>query len=102
MTMKIFLLTLLPASVFVSAQLKERKLILPKKDTSTIQRPDRNPPETTFPGQKNDVYKMPVAQPDRKTSYSSLKENRKDTTDYKILNATPPKAKKERGNLPLK
>jgi len=100
--MKILLLTLLTGSVFIHAQLKERKLILPKKDTATIQRPDRNPPETTFPGQKNNAYKMPVVQPDQKTSYSSLKEKRKDTTDYKILNATPPKAKKERGNLPLK
>lgn len=102
MTMKIFLLSLLTASVFVSAQLKERKLILPKKDTARVQRPDRNLPEITFPGQKSDAYKMPVAQPDQKTSYSSLKENRKDTTDYKILNATPPKSKKEHGDLPSK
>lgn len=102
MTMKIFLLSLLTASVFVSAQLKERKLILPKKDTATIQRPDRNPAKKTIPGQKNDAYKMPVAQPDQKTSYSSLKENRKDTTEYKILNATPPRTKKERSDLPSK
>ncbi|MCW3162255.1 hypothetical protein [Chryseobacterium oryctis] len=37
---------------------------------------------------------MPVAKPKDSSIYSGLKNSKTDTTDYKILNATPPEKKK--------
>jgi hypothetical protein len=90
--MKTLLISLIFISASVSAQEKEKTKPLPKIDTSKIYRYKYNDPKKIKEEEPyKSMDKMPVAKPKNQTAYSALKEPKKDTSKYKILNATPPK-----------
>lgn len=91
--MKIIVIPVILISVAVSAQQKEKKLPIPP-DTLKQKKFDfqdkRIQPEDT----QKKMYKMPSAKPDASV-YSSLKDKRKDSTDYKMLNSIVPEKQLE-------
>ncbi|MEC3876316.1 hypothetical protein [Chryseobacterium salviniae] len=76
------LIPMIMISATISAQQKE-KLPIPQgsEKEKKIQLPDK---ELKFGDMQNKMYKMPCAKADESV-YSSLKDKRKDSTDYKIL-----------------
>lgn len=87
--MKALSVTLIVFSVAVSAQQKENKAAWPKKDTAKVHVSD-----SVQNVKRQDLYKMPSLKPDP-SKYSSLKDKRKDSTDYKMLNAMIPEKKED-------
>ncbi len=87
--MKALSVTLIVFSTAVSAQQKERKPLWPKKDSTEIRLSD-----SVQKVKRQDLYKMPSLKPDG-SKYSSLRDTRKDSTDYKMLNAMKPEKKEE-------
>ncbi|WP_263603125.1 hypothetical protein [Chryseobacterium sp. PET-29] len=86
--MKILVLPVILFAVSASGQQKEKKLLIPH-DTTKYKKsyfPDKEM-KPSDPQRK--IYKMPSAKPDESV-YSSLKDKRKDTTDYKMLNSIIP------------
>jgi hypothetical protein len=86
--MKIIVISFILISVTVSAQQKEKKLPIPS-DTLKQNKFDRQDKRIQPEDPQKKMYKMPAAKPDA-SAYSSLKDKRKDTIDYKILNAVIP------------
>lgn len=87
--MKILSVSFVMISVAVSAQQKDKKNVLPKIDTAKVHVSD-----SLQKAKRQDLYKMPSLKPDA-SKYSSLKDNRKDSTDYKMLNAMVPEKKED-------
>ncbi|WEK70702.1 MAG: hypothetical protein P0Y62_03905 [Candidatus Chryseobacterium colombiense] len=87
--MKLLLIPIIFVSVALSAQSIEKKvpLLKPKKDTLNMKVADLN---TTKKIKQNDMYKILIVKPENPEIYACLKDKRKDTTEYKILNSTPP------------
>jgi hypothetical protein len=82
------LIPMILLSVTISAQQKQ-KLPIPhnSEKQKKIKLPDK---EVKFDKTQNKIYKMPFVEADE-SFYSSLKDKRKDTTDYKILNSIVPR-----------
>lgn len=92
--MRIVLVSVIFISTAISAQQKDKKTVLPKMDTAKVKTftlPDQNLKPKDL---QKEMYKMPSAKPDE-SLYSSLKDNRKDSTDYKMLNAMIPEKKED-------
>lgn len=87
--MRILLIPAVLISIAVLGQQKENKLLMPKKDTIRQKKYDLQNKKLQREDPQNKMYKMPSAKPDQ-TRYSSLKDKRKDTTDYKMLNSIIP------------
>lgn len=82
------LIPIILLSVTISAQQKER---LPTPQNSEKQKKIKlQNKEMKFDKTQNTIYKMPCVKADE-SLYSSLKDKRKDTTDYKILNSIIPR-----------
>lgn len=81
----------------VSAQ--QKKLVLPKKDTAKVHAFDTLNQDQSAKDHQKKMYEIPSVKPDE-SMYSSLKDKRKDTTDYKILNSLKPE--KPEPELPSK
>ncbi|KQT23196.1 hypothetical protein ASG22_12485 [Chryseobacterium sp. Leaf405] len=92
--MKLLFIAITCISSSIFAQQKEKKIVPPKKDSVKINKfdPNRRKLESPQNDEKN-IYKMPVAKP-KDTIYSKMKNKKRDTTDYKILNATKPEESK--------
>lgn len=95
--MRLLLVALTFISISISAQEKERKQLSPKVDTIKMFKQDIKKNKLSDPkDQDRNLYKMPNAKPKEGSVYSSLKDKKKDSTDYKILNSvTPEKPKQE-------
>jgi hypothetical protein len=91
--MKIVFFTLLFISISLSAQQKEKRQLIPKTDTARIKNPNDDRKNINPPDQQKNLYKMPNAKPAHDSVYSGMKDKRKDTTDYKILNGMIPQNK---------
>lgn len=76
-------------STTVSGQQKEKKLLIPREDTIRQKKDGLQDKKTQPEDSQNKMYKMPSVKPDE-TRYSSLKDKKKDTTDYKMLNSIIP------------
>ncbi|WP_394660439.1 hypothetical protein [uncultured Chryseobacterium sp.] len=87
--MKIVSLSFIMFSVVVSAQQKGKKNRLPKIDSADVRSED-----SIQNIKQKDLYKMSFLKPDA-SKYSSLKDKRKDPTDYKILNAMIPEKRED-------
>jgi hypothetical protein len=88
--MRITLLAILLFSASLSAQQKIRKPLMPRTDSVKVYKMDS---KTIQPPQKSDqrnLYKMPSAKPKEGTEYSSLKDQRQDKNDYRMLNSISP------------
>lgn len=87
--MKLLLIPIIIISVSLSAQNTEKKVpsLKLKKDTLDIKIADLN---TSKKNKQKDLYKILVLKPKNPEMYACLKDKRKDTTEYKILNSTPP------------
>lgn len=92
--MKILIIPVLLFAVSASGQQKEKKLLIPPDTTK--QKKSYFPDKEIKPSDsQRKIYRMPSAKPDESV-YSSLKDKRKDTTDYKMLNSMAPDKRKER------
>ncbi|WP_346985332.1 hypothetical protein [Chryseobacterium sp. POE27] len=85
--MKIVVASFIIISVSVSAQ--QKKLVLPKKDTAKVHTFDPLNQDQKAKDHQKKMYEIPSVKPDE-SMYSSLKDKRKDTTDYKMLNSLKP------------
>lgn len=85
--MKIVLASFIIISVSISAQ--QKKLVLPKKDIAKVHAFDPRNQELKLNNHQKKMYEIPSVKPDE-SMYSSLKDKRKDTTDYKMLNSLKP------------
>ncbi|WP_449387417.1 hypothetical protein [Chryseobacterium lineare] len=85
--MKIVVTSFIIISVSVSAQ--QKKLVLPKKDTAKVHTFDPLNQDLKATDHQKKMYEIPSVKPDE-SMYSSLKDKRKDTTDYKMLNSLKP------------
>jgi hypothetical protein len=95
--MRLLIIALTFISISVSAQEKEKKQLSPKVDTIKMRKPDLSKNKLTNPkDQERNLYKMPNAKPKDEAVYSSLKEKKRDTTDYKILNSVTPEKSKQK------
>ena len=94
--MRLLVMAVTFISISVSAQEKEKKQLIPRTDTTKLYKLDSKkiqPPQRM--DQQKNLYKMPTAKPEDTAVYSKIKNKKKDTTDYKILNSiTPEKTKK--------
>lgn len=95
--MKIVLASVIIISVSVSAQ--QKKPVLPKKDTAKVHAFDPRNQDLKPKDLEKKIYEIPSVKPDE-SMYSSLKDKRKDTTDYKMLNSLKPE--KPQPELPPK
>jgi len=93
--MKILIIPVILFAVSASGQQKEKKLLIPKEDTISKKELDLQSKKIQPENQQNKIYKMPSLKPDD-SRYSSLKDKRKDTTDYKMLNSMAPDKRKNR------
>jgi len=92
--MKIVFFAFLFISVSLSAQeKKKRQLIIPETDTVRMKKTDPNKNNINPADPQKGLYKMPNAKPDHDSVYSGMRDKRKDTTDYKILNGMAPEPK---------
>jgi hypothetical protein len=91
--MKIVFFIALFISVSLSAQQKEKRQRIPKTDTVRMKKPDAGKKNINPASSQKDLYKMPNLKPARDSVYSGMKDKRKDTTDYKILNGMIPQNK---------
>jgi hypothetical protein len=91
--MKIVFFIALFISVSLSAQQKEKRQLIPKTDTVRMKKPDAGKKNINPASSQKDLYKMPNAKPAHDSVYSGMKDKRKDTTDYKILNGIIPENK---------
>lgn len=85
--MKIVLASFIIISASISAQ--QKKLVLPKKDTVEVHTFDPLNQNMKPKDHQKKMYEIPSVKPDE-SMYSSLKDKRKDTTDYKMLNSLKP------------
>ncbi|WP_426278162.1 hypothetical protein ACN9MN_02240 [Chryseobacterium sp. S-02] len=87
--MKLLLIPIIFIAVSLSAQNTEKNdpTLKLKKDTLYIKIADLN---TSKKAKQKDLYKILVARLENPEIYACLKDKRKDTTDYKILNSTLP------------
>jgi len=87
--MKLLLIPIIFITVSLSAQNTDKKapFLKSKKDTLNMKITDLN---TSKKAKRKDLYKILVARPENPEIYACLKDKRKDTTDYKILNSTLP------------
>ncbi|WP_027385307.1 hypothetical protein [Chryseobacterium gregarium] len=92
--MKIIFFTFVFISVSLSAQQKEKRQLIPKTDTVRMKKPDLNTKDINSAEREKDLYKIPTARPANDSVYSGMKDKRKDSTDYKILNGITPENKK--------
>ncbi|MCJ8155534.1 hypothetical protein MKJ01_17380 [Chryseobacterium sp. SSA4.19] len=91
--MKLLFIALTCISTSMFAQQKERKVIPFKKDSVKINKFDPNRMGLQLqPDNQGNIYQMPVKKP-TDTIYSRMKNKKKDTTDYKILNSVKPEEK---------
>ncbi len=88
--MKIVFFTALFISVSLSAQQKEKRPLIPKTDTVRMKKSDARKKSINPTDSQKDLYKMSNAKPAYDSVYSGMKDKRKDTTDYKILNGMTP------------
>jgi len=89
--MKILLFPFLLISITLAAQKKERKLILPKTDTTKIIK--LNEPKEIqgkMGADQQKQYKMLTVTPKDTAAYMALKEPKKDYSKYRILNSDIP------------
>ncbi|MGK6341205.1 hypothetical protein ACMGDK_03140 [Chryseobacterium sp. DT-3] len=86
--MKILLFPLFLISITLTAQKKERKLILPKTDTTKIN--DLKEIKEKTDTDRKEQYKMLTVTPKDTAAYMALKEPKKDYSKYKILNPDIP------------
>lgn len=87
--MKLLLIPIVFIFVSLSAQNTEKKVpfFKSKKDTLNMKITDFS---TSKKAKRKDLYKMLILKPENPEIYACLKDKRKDTTEYKILNSTPP------------
>lgn len=85
--MKLLCIPLILVSVSIFAQKTEKKIPFLKTDTLNTQIADLL---NSKKDQQKDLYKILVVKPKDTAIYSCLKDKRKDTTAYKILNLTFP------------
>jgi len=89
--MKILLFPFLLISITLTAQKKERKLILPKADTTKILKPnDLKEIQEKTDTDRKELYKILTVTPKDTAAYMALKEPKKDHTKYRILNPDIP------------
>lgn len=89
--MKILLFPLLLISITLTAQKKERKLILPKADTTRINKlNDPKEIQEKTGTDRKEQYKMLTVMPKDTAAYMALKEPKKDYSKYRILNPDIP------------
>jgi len=92
--MKILVIPVIFFAVSASGQQKEKKLLIPKEDVISKKELDLQSKKKQPENQQNKIYKMPSLKPDD-GRYSSLKDKRKDTTDYKMLNSITPQKRSD-------
>ncbi|MCA6066262.1 hypothetical protein JI747_003665 [Chryseobacterium sp. RG1] len=87
--MKLLLVPIIFASISLSAQSTEKKVpsLKLKKDTLNMKIVDSS---TTKKAKRKNMYTMLIVKPENLEMYACLKDKRIDTTEYKILNSTPP------------
>ncbi|MDQ0064919.1 hypothetical protein [Chryseobacterium lathyri] len=89
--MKILLFPLLFISITLTAQKKERKLILPKTDTTKIDKfNDPGEMQKKIGTDRKEQYKMLTIKPKDTAAYMALKEPKKDYSKYRIMNPDIP------------
>ncbi|GEN70833.1 hypothetical protein [Chryseobacterium lathyri] len=89
--MKILLFPFLLISIILTAQKKERKLILLKTDTTKILKlNDPKEIQEKMSTDRKEQYKMLTVTPKDTAAYMALKEPKKDYSKYKILNPDIP------------
>lgn len=89
--MKILLFPFLLISIILTAQKKERKLILLKTDTTKILKlNDPKEIRKKMGMDRKEQYKMLTVTPKDTAAYMALKEPKKDYSKYKILNPDIP------------
>lgn len=91
--MKIIFFTFVFILVSLSAQEKEKKQLIPETDTVRMGKPDHSKKNINPADPQKDLYKMPTAKPADHSVYSGMKDKRKDSADYKILNGITPENK---------
>lgn len=98
--MKILFPVLFISALF-SAQEKDKKQPSPKTDSIKLRKKIFDTKNSDLKGQpaQKDIYRMPNAKPDEKSVYSSLKDKKIDTTDYKMLNSIAPDKKQKQLSL---
>ncbi|WP_415327167.1 hypothetical protein [Chryseobacterium sp. MMS23-Vi53] len=93
--MRLLLVAITFISISASAQEKEKKKLIPRSDTTKLFKLDSKkiqPPQRS--DQQKSLYKMPNATPRDTAIYSRIRSKKRDTTDYKMLNSTPPEKSK--------
>jgi len=87
--MKLLFIPIVLVSVSLSAQSMTKKIpsFKSKTDTLTMKVSDLN---TSTKEKRKNYYKILVVKPKNPEMYACLKDKKKDITDYKILNLTPP------------
>ncbi|NPA09297.1 MAG: hypothetical protein GXO46_09950 [Chlorobi bacterium] len=88
--MKITLLTILLFSASLTAQQRIGKQLIPRTDSAGIYKIDSKEIQPPQKADKKNLYKMPSAKPKEGTVYSSLKDQRQDKSDYRMLNSISP------------